>query len=242
MSAPVLDLRSVSRRFSGPPPVEALRSVDLVVHPGDYLSIVGSSGSGKSTLMNILGLLDRPTTGTFLLDGVVTSEMSERARCYLRGTRIGFVFQAFHLLPRRTVLENVGAGLLYRGTRVQERRERAAEAMERAGIAHQAGALPVNLSGGERQRVAIARAIVGRPSIVLADEPTGNLDSENTALVMDLFDQLHRAGQTIVVITHDPEVSARSRRTVTMRDGVLTEAIDVNSRPPTCRIHAQAER
>jgi putative ABC transport system ATP-binding protein len=219
----VLALRSVGRTFPGTPPVEALREVDLVVRRGDYVSVVGPSGSGKSTLLHILGLLDRPTSGDYLLDGTPTRELSEVDRSALRGGRIGFVFQSFHLLPHRTVLDNVLLATLYSGVPRGERRRRALEALDRVGMSHRLDFLPPVLSGGERQRVAVARAVVATPRVLLADEPTGNLDSANSAGVLDLFDELHGDGLTLVVITHDDEVSGRARRRVRIADGTLRE-------------------
>jgi len=221
MSDTVLDLRSVSRTFPGSPPVEALKSVDLRVDRGDYVSIVGPSGSGKSTLLNILGLLDRPTGGEFLFDGIDTESLGEGHRSALRGSRIGFVFQAFHLLPHRTTLENVMCSLLYQRVPRRDRRERSLEALDRVGLGHRVDAFPTTLSGGERQRVAIARALVSRPSMLLGDEPTGNLDSVTTEAILGLFDELHDEGLTLLVITHDQDVSARAQRVARMLDGVL---------------------
>jgi putative ABC transport system ATP-binding protein len=219
----VVALHGLQRVFPTEPPVHALRGVDLRVRPGDHLAIVGASGSGKSTLLNVLGLLDRPTAGRYLLDGIDTAELGDRQRAALRGRRIGFVFQSFHLLLHRPVEENVMLAELYRGESRSGRFERAVAALERVGLGHRIGFLPTRLSGGERQRVAIARAIVGRPSLLLCDEPTGNLDSENTASVLELFDQLRDDGLTILVITHDPEVAAHARRVVRMVDGRLHE-------------------
>lgn len=218
---PVVELRQVSRVFPGD--VHALHPSDLVVGAGDYLSIVGPSGSGKSTLLHLLGLLDRPTAGEYLLDGEPTREMSEAGRSALRGGRIGFVFQQFHLLPHRTVLDNVLLATLYSGVPRAERRERALAALDRVHLGHRLGFLPTTLSGGERQRVAVARAVVAAPRVLLADEPTGNLDTENSAGVLDLFDELHGDGLTLVVITHDDVVSARAGRRVRITDGRLTE-------------------
>lgn len=222
-ATPVVSVVGLGRRFDGSPPVDALRSVDLRVGFGDYVSIVGPSGSGKSTLLNVLGLLDRPTSGTYELDSMDVSRLSEAERTAVRGQRIGFVFQAFHLLPHRTVLENVALAQIYNKVPVRERTERARAALERVGLGHRIDFSPTTLSGGERQRVAIARALAGAPAILLGDEPTGNLDSATTRSLLDLFDELHAEGLTLVVITHDPEVSARAARTVTMRDGVLTD-------------------
>lgn len=219
----VIDLRGVGMTYPGPPPVTALTSTDLVVRPGDFLTVVGPSGSGKSTLLNVIGLLDEPTSGTFLLDGVDTGPLRDADRTALRGRRIGFVFQAFHLLRHRTAWENVALAMLYGGQDRDLREERAREALRRVGLGHRLDALPSTLSGGERQRVAIARALVSRPSLLLCDEPTGSLDSATAAAVLDLLAELHSDGMTIVLITHDPSVAARGNRTVTIRDGVLSE-------------------
>ena len=221
--APVIELRDLTRSFAGDPPVQALRRADLVVHAGDYVSVIGPSGSGKSTLLHILGLLDRPTSGDYLLDGLPTRDLAERDRAALRGGRIGFVFQSFHLLPHRSVLDNVLLATLYSGVPRGERRDRARAALERVGMGHRLDFLPPVLSGGERQRVAVARAVIASPHVLLADEPTGNLDSVTTAGVLDLFDELHADGLTLVVITHDATVSARARRCVRITDGVLRE-------------------
>ena len=220
---PVVELRQVSRVFPSDPPVHALRPSDLIIHDGDYVSIVGPSGSGKSTLLNLLGLLDRPTSGEYLLDGVATGTASEAQRSALRGGRIGFVFQQFHLLPHRTVLDNVLLSTLYSGVPRSERRRRALDALDRVHLSHRLDFTPTLLSGGEKQRVAIARAVVTQPHVLLADEPTGNLDSKNSAGVMELFDELNRDGLTLVVITHDPAVSAHARRRVRIEDGYLRE-------------------
>ncbi|MCV2395424.1 ATP-binding cassette domain-containing protein [Actinotalea sp. M2MS4P-6] len=225
MSVPaVIELRQASRTFSGHTPVQALRPTDLVVERGDYVSVVGPSGSGKSTLLNLLGLLDRPTGGSYLLDGLDTGTLSEDDRATVRGGRIGFVFQSFHLLPHRTVLENVLLATLYSGVPRRERHERAHAALERVGLSNRLDFSPAVLSGGERQRVAVARAVIAAPQVLLADEPTGNLDSTTTAGVLDLFDELHADGLTLVVITHDSAVSARARRRVRIADGTLREA------------------
>lgn len=218
---PVVDLVDLTRTFPGP--VHALRNVNLQVDPGDYLSIIGPSGSGKSTLLHILGLLDRPTSGEYRLDGMATGSASEADRSALRGGRIGFVFQSFHLLPHRTVLDNVLLATLYSGVPRAEREDRARAALDRVGLGHRLDFTPTTLSGGERQRVAIARAVVANPKLLLADEPTGNLDTTNSAGIMDLFDELHRDGLTLVVITHDLAVSARASRRVRITDGMLQE-------------------
>jgi putative ABC transport system ATP-binding protein len=220
----VVELRALARDFPGEPPVHALRPTDFVVAAGDYVAVVGPSGSGKSTLLHLLGLLDRPTSGEYLLDGKPTAAARERERARLRAGHIGFVFQAFHLLPHRSVLENVLLATLYAGVPRAQRRDRALAALERVGLAHRVGFDPTLLSGGERQRVAVARAVVASPRVLLADEPTGNLDTVSSAGVLDLFDELHEDGLTLVVITHNPEVSERAGRVAHIVDGVLTEA------------------
>lgn len=221
--APVLRLSGLRREFASDPPVVALDDVDLTVEAGEYLAIVGPSGSGKSTLLNVLGLLDRPTSGRYELDGIDTAALGDRGRAALRAERIGFVFQSFHLLPHRSALENVMLGCLYQGVRRSSRRARSLRALQRVGLSPRTGFLPTRLSGGERQRVAVARALAAEPSLLLCDEPTGNLDSANTVAVLDLFDELLASGLTVVVITHDVDVAARAQRRVRIVDGTLTE-------------------
>lgn len=191
--------------------------------PRDYVTIVGPSGSGKSTLLNLLGLLDRPTSGRYVLEGHDTSTLGEDQRTALRGRRLGFVFQSFHLVDHRTATENVMLGLLYRNVPVEERRERAITALKSVNLPHRLSAMPSTMSGGERQRVAIARALIGRPAVLLCDEPTGNLDTQTTESVLRILDDLHEGGITIVVITHDQSVAGRGTRTVQISDGTLTE-------------------
>ncbi|GGU32370.1 ABC transporter ATP-binding protein [Streptomyces violascens] len=222
-AAPVLELCDVARTYPGAPPVHALRPVDLTVEAGDYLAVVGPSGSGKSTLLNLLGLLDRPTSGTFRLSGVDVAGLNERDRAALRGRRVGFVFQSFHLLPYRTATENVTLAQLYVTPRSRRRELVAEQTLRRVGLGHRLQALPSTMSGGERQRVAIARALVNAPDILLCDEPTGNLDSATAQAVMDLLEELNQAGVTIIVITHDHAVASRARRRVTILDGHLSE-------------------
>ena len=208
----------------GPAPVEVLRGVDLEVNKGDLVSIMGASGSGKSTLMNIIGLLDSPTSGSYALDGRKVSAMTDNRRSAIRNASIGFVFQSFHLLPRLTALENVRVPLTYRGTGNAEMGRRARSALERVGMAERAGHKPNELSGGQQQRVAIARALVGEPAIVLADEPTGALDPATGNDIMELFVELNRdEGTTIIVITHDPDVARRCARRTHIGAGVLSE-------------------
>ena len=220
---PVVDLQGVGRTFEATPPVDALKDVDLQIHPGEHVAIVGPSGSGKSTLLHVLGCLDRPTVGTYRLDGIDVSALDDGRRTGLRGQRIGFVFQAFHLMPHRTVRENVEAAALYDGTPRHDRAERAQQAVERVGMGHRLDATPRTLSGGEQQRVAVARATLSGPSLLLADEPTGNLDSENTRSLLALFDDLCEDGMTLAMVTHDAEVSDRAERQLTMIDGRLHE-------------------
>ncbi|TXK34846.1 ABC transporter ATP-binding protein [Nonomuraea sp. C10] len=224
MSEPVIELRAITKEFPSRPPVRALDDVSFRVDRGDYVAIVGPSGSGKSTLLNVLGLLDRPTTGSYRLDGTETTTLKDGARTRLRGDRIGFVFQSFHLLPHRSLAENVMLAEVYGGRPRSGRRERALAALERVGLGHRTGFPPGRLSGGERQRAAIARALMGEPALLLCDEPTGNLDSRNTEAVLSLFAGLRTQGLTIVVITHEREVSERAERRVRITDGMLTEA------------------
>jgi ABC-type lipoprotein export system ATPase subunit len=223
VTTPVVELRGVSRTFDRDQPVHALRGVDLSIWPGEWLAIVGPSGSGKSTLLNVLGLLDRQTEGTYHFDGVDVNELDDLARAGLRGRRIGFIFQAFHLLPHRTVLENVMLAELYVGTPRKGRRERALAALERVGLGDRASFLPTRLSGGQRQRAAIARSLMADPSLLLCDEPTGNLDSKSAANVLDILEDLSREGLTLIVITHDEHVAARAQRRVRIVDGELIE-------------------
>jgi len=220
---PIIELVDVTRAFPGPHVVHALHRVNLTVSHGDYLSIVGPSGSGKSTLLNLLGLLDRPSDGEYLLDGEPTGMLDENHRAALRARTIGFVFQAFHLLPRRTVLDNVLLATLYSGVPRHERLARAYTALERVGLAHRTGFLPTTLSGGERQRVAVARAVIASPRLILADEPTGNLDHQAAGEVMDLFEELNSDGLSLVVITHDQNVAARAHRTIRISEGQISE-------------------
>jgi putative ABC transport system ATP-binding protein len=215
-----LELRDVTRTYgTGSAALTVLHGIDLTVDEGEYLAVVGPSGSGKSTLLNIIGALDRPTGGRVLLGGEDLTTYSDARLSRLRGSHLGFVFQQFFLLERRSALENVGDGLLYQGVRRPERRRRAADALRRVGLSGRLDHAPSELSGGECQRVAVARALVHRPRILLADEPTGNLDSASGRAVLELFDVLHGEGATIIVVTHDESIAARIPRVVAMRDG-----------------------
>jgi putative ABC transport system ATP-binding protein len=216
---PVLDVEGVTKTYPGEPPVQALRAVDLTIAPGELVGIVGPSGSGKTTLLQLMGTLDRPTSGRVWITGLDVAKMADEDVAYLRATRIGFVFQQFFLAEYATVLDNVADGLLYAGTPLKQRRQRALDALELVGLAERPDARPTQLSGGQRQRIAIARALVGQPAIVLADEPTGNLDQATGQSILGLIDQLHQAGSTIVVITHDHAVAERMARKVEILDG-----------------------
>lgn len=216
----VIELRDVCREYRmGDQTVHALAGVDLDIERNEYVAIIGPSGSGKSSMMNIIGCLDRPTAGTYTLNGRAVAEMNDTELATVRNQDIGFIFQSFNLLPRANALQNVMQPLVYRRMSIAERRRQATDALKHVGLADRMDHLPNQLSGGQRQRVAVARALVGRPAILLADEPTGNLDSATTAEMMALFDELHSQGQTIIIVTHEPDIAAHCLRVVRLADG-----------------------
>jgi putative ABC transport system ATP-binding protein len=233
----MIALRNIAKRYRmGDEEVMALAGVDLDIGRNEYVALVGPSGSGKSTLMNIIGCLDTPSAGSYLLNGRDTAQLGEVELAGVRNREIGFVFQSFHLLPRMTVLQNVMQPLVYRGIPAAERRRRAVASLEKVGLGNRQGHRPNELSGGQRQRVAVARALVGEPSLLLADEPTGNLDSRTSREIMALFDELHDQGQTVLVVTHEPDIAAHCRRTVRIGDGLV-----VSDAPNAPRASAGAE-
>jgi putative ABC transport system ATP-binding protein len=218
----LMNLQGITKVYGeGDLSVEALRGLDLEVGVGDYLAVMGPSGSGKSTLMHILGLLDTPTSGSYMLDGEEVAGFSRRKLAHLRNKKIGFIFQNFNLLPKASLLRNVELPLLYGGMAKKERRQLAYEALSKVGLAERAKHRPNELSGGQRQRGAIARAIVGRPSVIMADEPTGNLDQQTGGEILELFDELRAGGQTLIMVTHDPSIAARARETIRIVDGLV---------------------
>ena len=237
MSRPVVSLAGIRKTYrSGSIEFEALCGVDVNITAGEYVAVIGPSGSGKSTLMNILGCLDNPTEGTYLLGGEDVSEMSEAQLAQVRNQRIGFVFQQFNLLPTLSASRNVELPLLYSGAGRAERRERAVQALTRVGLGDRVENRPGELSGGQQQRVAVARALVTEPDIILADEPTGNLDSASTDAVLGLFDELHAAGRTIILITHEHDVAARAGRNLVIRDGLITSDELVSARERSSQV------
>ena len=218
----IIELRAISKHYMmGGEGFYALNGIDLDIQLNDYIAIVGSSGSGKSTLMNLLGCLDYPTDGEYRLKGNNVATLDENSLAGIRNREIGFIFQNFNLLPRASALQNVMQPLIYRGIPIAERKQRAEEALTMVGLKDRMDHVPNQLSGGQRQRVAIARALVTKPSILLADEPTGNLDSATTVEIMALFDQLHVDGQTLIIVTHEPDIADRCGRVITLRDGKL---------------------
>ncbi len=220
----MIDLKNISKMYLvGDEEVRALDRAGMHIYQGEFVSIIGPSGSGKSTLMNIIGCLDTADAGTYLLDNIPIEDYTENELAYIRNKKIGFVFQSFNLIAKLTAEENVELPLIYQGVKRAERTERVKEAMERVGLSQRAKHLPTELSGGQQQRVAIARAIVTKPSLILADEPTGNLDSKTSEEIMDIFHELHRQGNTIVLITHDDEVAKQASRSIHILDGKVSE-------------------
>lgn len=218
----MIQLQAISRHYKmGGEVIHALDQIDLTIKRNEYIAFIGASGSGKSTMMNILGCLDTPSSGKYVLNGKDVAHLSDAELAHTRNQEVGFIFQSFNLLPRASALQNVMQPLIYRGIRPAERRRRALAALDRVGLANRIDHLPNQLSGGQRQRVAIARALCGEPSILLADEPTGNLDSNTTTDIMALFDQLHAEGQTLILVTHEADIAAHCRRRVRLSDGVI---------------------
>ena len=224
MERPIIEMRGIVKRYyiGKPNELEILHGIDLTVRPGEFVAIVGESGSGKSTLMNIIGVLDRPTQGSYVLDGVDVGSAKDGALSAIRNRKIGFVFQTFNLIGRTSALKNVELPMLYAGVPGRQRAARARELLEQVGMSERAGHQPGELSGGQTQRVAIARALANRPALLLADEPTGALDSATSRTVMDIFHQLHRQGMTIVLITHSQQLAEECQRILTLQDGLIT--------------------
>lgn len=221
----VVRVVQLSKSYPGPPPVTALQPCSFTINRGDYMAITGPSGSGKSTLLALLGLLDEPSTGEYWLDGDNVANLNDRQRAAIRAHKLGFVFQAFHLIGYRSVLDNVQLGLTYQGIGRRDRRRKALDVIQQVSLSHRTHALCSTLSGGERQRVAIARVLIREPSLVLCDEPTGNLDTATSIQVLDLIERLHHDGLTIVMITHDPDTAQRAQRRLVITDGHLTEPL-----------------
>ncbi|HCK04959.1 MAG TPA: macrolide ABC transporter ATP-binding protein [Flavobacteriaceae bacterium] len=218
----VIKIRSITRDFPlGQEIVKVLKGIDLDIQKGEYVALMGPSGSGKSTLMNLLGCLDTPTSGYYELNGVDVSSMSDDALAEIRNKEIGFVFQTFNLLPRTTALDNVALPMVYAGAPISKRHKRASEVLADVGLSDRMDHKPNQLSGGQRQRVAIGRALVNKPSIILADEPTGNLDSKTSLEIMQLFDDIHQAGNTVILVTHEEDIAAHAQRIIRLRDGII---------------------
>ena len=218
----VIDIKGITRNFQlGQETVKVLKGIDLIIEKGEYVAFMGPSGSGKSTLMNLLGCLDTPTSGSYSLNGADVSTMTDDQLAEIRNKEIGFVFQTFNLLPRTTALDNVALPMIYAGKSKTERNERAAEVLKNVGLADRMDHKPNQLSGGQRQRVAVGRALVNKPSIILADEPTGNLDSKTSVEIMNLFDEIHAAGNTVILVTHEEDIAEHAHRVIRLRDGVI---------------------
>lgn len=222
MSTPIIDIKAIKRDFQlGSETVNVLKGIDLLINKGEYVALMGPSGSGKSTLMNILGCLDTPTSGSYILNGKQVSEMPDDELAGIRNKEIGFVFQTFNLMPRTTALDNVALPMVYAGYSKNERNERATEVLTQVGLADRMDHKPNQLSGGQRQRVAVGRALVNKPSIILADEPTGNLDSKTSVEIMKLFGEIHANGNTVILVTHEEDIADHAHRIIRLRDGVI---------------------
>lgn len=222
MSTPIIDIKAITRDFQlGSETVHVLKGIDLKINKGEYVALMGPSGSGKSTLMNILGCLDTPTAGSYILNGKQVSEMPDNELAEIRNKEIGFVFQTFNLMPRTTALDNVALPMVYAGYSKNERNERATEVLTQVGLADRMDHKPNQLSGGQRQRVAVGRALVNKPSIILADEPTGNLDSKTSVEIMKLFGEIHANGNTVILVTHEEDIADHAHRIIRLRDGVI---------------------
>ena len=222
MSTPIIDIKGITRDFQlGSETVYVLKGIDLLINKGEYVALMGPSGSGKSTLMNILGCLDTPTSGSYILNGKQVSEMHDDELAEIRNKEIGFVFQTFNLMPRTTALDNVALPMVYAGFSKEERNKRATEVLSQVGLADRMDHKPNQLSGGQRQRVAVGRALVNKPSIILADEPTGNLDSKTSIEIMKLFGEIHANGNTVILVTHEEEIAAHAHRIIRLRDGII---------------------
>lgn len=222
MSQPIIEIKGITRDFPlGNEIVHVLKGIDLVINKGEYVALMGPSGSGKSTLMNILGCLDTPTSGSYVLNGKTVSEMHDDELAEIRNKEIGFVFQTFNLMPRTTALDNVALPMVYAGKTKDERNKRASEVLNQVGLADRMDHKPNQLSGGQRQRVAVARALVNKPSIILADEPTGNLDSKTSIEIMKLFGEIHSNGNTVILVTHEEDIAAHAHRIIRVKDGII---------------------
>lgn len=222
MSTPIIDIKAITRDFQlGSETVNVLKGIDLLINKGEYVALMGPSGSGKSTLMNILGCLDTPTSGSYILNGKQVSEMPDDELAGIRNKEIGFVFQTFNLMPRTTALDNVALPMVYAGFSKNDRNERATEVLTQVGLADRMDHKPNQLSGGQRQRVAVGRALVNKPSIILADEPTGNLDSKTSIEIMKLFGEIHANGNTVILVTHEEDIADHAHRIIRLRDGVI---------------------
>ena len=222
MKTPIIDIKGITRDFQlGNETVNVLKGIDLLINKGEYVALMGPSGSGKSTLMNILGCLDTPTSGSYILNGKQVSEMHDDELAEIRNKEIGFVFQTFNLMPRTTALDNVALPMVYAGFSKDERNKRATEVLTQVGLADRMDHKPNQLSGGQRQRVAVGRALVNKPSIILADEPTGNLDSKTSLEIMKLFGEIHANGNTVILVTHEEDIAAHAHRIIRLRDGII---------------------